>query len=142
MEILWAALLLVIILVVAVLIPKRLDKAGNSLRVAVQGLVDDYFVAHTDQDIEKKRLRFHKLTVSTDRLLSQVLTHFGVIDSSVKQQLRQALEKSILTYDQFRALKQFHHMRNEVVHEGLQVYGDSENVVYTALLVIKSLLTR
>jgi hypothetical protein len=54
--------------------------------------------------------------------------------------LRLALEKNIMTYDQFRILKQFHHMRNEVVHEGLQVYGDNEQMVYSALVVMKTLL--
>lgn len=133
-------ILLLVIVLVAIVLPSRLDKTGAALKIAVQGLIDEYFIAHTEQDIEKKRLRFHKLTISSDRLLSQVLAHFGVRDQSVKQQLRQSLEKNIVTYDQFRALKQFHHMRNEVVHEGLHVYGDSEQFVYAALVVMKSLL--
>jgi hypothetical protein len=132
--------LLFLIVFVAIVLPRRLDKSGAALRVAVQGLVDEYFIAHTELDIEKKRLRFHKLTISADRLLAQILAHFNVHNSSVKQQLRQSLEKNIVTYDQFRALKQFHHMRNEVVHEGLQVYGDGEQIVYGALTVMKTLL--
>jgi len=133
-------LLLLVILMVALVLPKQLDHEGKYLKAAVQGLIDDYFTAHSDTDLEKKRLRLHKLTIATDRLLGQILAHFGVRDQSVKQQLRQALEKNILTYDQFRILKQFHHMRNEVVHEGLQVFGDNEQVVYGALIVLKAIL--
>lgn len=129
-----------LIFLAAVVLPKSLDKDGKFLKTAVQGLIDDYFLAHTDHDIEKKRLRLHKLTISTDRLLGQILTHFNIRDKSVKQQLRMSLDKNIVTYDQFRILKQFHHMRNEVVHEGLQVYGDNEQMVYSALLVMKALL--
>lgn len=140
MQVYLIVLLLLVIVLVAIVLPRRLDKSGAALKVAIQGLIDEYFIAHTEQDIEKKRLRFHKLTISTDRVLAQVLAHFGVRNPSVKQQLRLSLEKNTLTYDQFRALKQFHHMRNEVVHEGLQVYGDSEQVVYGALLVMKTLL--
>lgn len=135
-----ALILLVLIYLAAVILPKSLDKSSKYLQAAVKGLVDDYFIAHTDSDIEKKRLRLHKLTISSDRLLGQIMWYFNIKDSSVKQQLRLALDKNIITYDQFRILKQFHHMRNEVVHEGLQVYGDNEQVVYGALLVMKSLL--
>lgn len=133
-------ILLAFIYLAAVILPKKFDKQGKFLMAAVRGLVDDYFLAHTDTDIEKKRLRLHKLTISADRVLSQVIGSFGVYNQSVKQQLRMALERNVITYDQFRILKQFHHMRNEVVHEGLQVYGDNEQVVYGAILVMKSLL--
>lgn len=135
-----AILFLVLIYTVAVVLPKYLDKQGRFLDAAVKGLIDDYFISHTEGDLEKKRLRLHKLTISTDRVLSQVLLHFACNDSSVNQQLRTALNKGIITYDQFRILKQFHHMRNEVVHEDLQVYGDNEQVVYSALVIMKTIL--
>lgn len=137
-----AVILLLFIYLAAIILPKSFDKQGKYLDAAVKGLIDDYFAAHTDRDIEKKRLRLHKLTISTDRVLSQILTHFGIRETSVKQQLRTSLERNTVTYDQFRILKQFHHMRNEVVHEGLQVYGDNEQVVYSALVVLKTLLGR
>lgn len=135
-----AVILLIFIYLAAVILPKSLDKQGKYLVAAVKGLIDDYFLAHTDKDIEKKRLRLHKLTISADRILSQILWNFGIRDTSVKQQLRSGLDRNVLTYDQFKILKQFHHMRNEVVHEGLQVYGDNEQVVYAALIVMKKLL--
>lgn len=134
------ALLLLFIYLAAVIIPKRLNPNTKYLEVAVKGLIDEYFIAHTEKDLEKKRLRLHKLTISADRVLSQILWNYGLKDSSVKQQLRSALERNTLTYDQFRVLKQFHHMRNEVVHEGLQVYGDNEQIVYAALVVMKKFI--
>jgi hypothetical protein len=135
-----AALLLLFIYLAAVVFPKRHNPNTKYLEVAVKGLIDEYFIAHTEKDLEKKRLRLHKLTISADRVLSQILWNYGLKDSSVKQQLRSALERNTLTYDQFRVLKQFHHMRNEVVHEGLQVYGDNEQIVYAALVVMKKFI--
>ncbi|WKZ23593.1 MAG: hypothetical protein QY312_02395 [Candidatus Dojkabacteria bacterium] len=134
--------LVVVLYLIAVVLPKFLDKEGKGLHQAVQGLIDEYFLAHTDSDIEKKRLRFHRLTIATDRVMGKVLQHYGIFDKSVKQQLRQALERNVVTYDQFSLLKRFHHMRNEVVHEGLQVYGDNEQLVYNALHIVKQLLGR
>lgn len=134
--------ILAFLYLITVVFPKTQDKQGKYLSVAIRGLVDEYFLAHTDQDIEKKRLRLHKLTISSDRVLSQVLAHFGTHEPSVKQQLRSSLERNLISYDQFRALKQFHHMRNEVVHDGLQVYGDNEQVIYRALIVLKDLVSR
>ena len=133
-------ILIAFIYLAAVIFPKTQDQRGKFLGTAIHGLLDEYLLAHTDHDLEKKQLRLHKLTVSADRVLSQVLAHFGTRDSSVKQQLRSALERNIVTYDQFRTLKQFHHMRNEVVHEGLQVYGENEQVIYGALIVLKNLI--
>lgn len=136
-----AALLLLLIYLAAVVVPKRLNPNAKYLEVAVKGLIDEYFISHTERDLEKKRLRLHKLTISADRVLSQILWSYGLKDSSVKQQLRAALERNTITYDQFRVLKQFHHMRNEVVHEGLQVFGDNEQIVYAALIVMKKMIT-
>ncbi|MCC7304177.1 hypothetical protein IT418_02060 [bacterium] len=135
-----AFVLLVVAFLVASILPKSLDKEGKFLVTAVQGLIDDYFIIHTEQNLERKRLKLHKLTVSADKVLGKILAHFYIRDHSLKQQLRLSLEKNIVTYDQFKVLRQFHHMRNEVVHEGLQVYGDNEQVVYSALLVMKALL--
>lgn len=131
--------LVLVLLVFGVVIPKN-TSSRKVLVVALQGLIDEYFLAHTDRDLERRHLRFHKLTISTDRVLGKILAYYGCIDNSVKQQMRVALQKSVITYDQFQTLKRFHHMRNEVVHEGLIISGDNENAVYGALLVMKAAL--
>lgn len=133
-------LLLVLIVVVAILIPQRLDKTGANLKAAVRGLMDDYYSAHTEDDLEKKKLRFHKLTVSADRVLSHILSYYGHNDKSVKQQIVKALKAKTISYDNYQILKKFHHMRNEVVHEGLEVYGTNETFVYGALEIMKGLV--
>jgi hypothetical protein len=126
---------------VLVIVP-RLGNAGKKTYViALKGLIDEYFVSHTEKDLEKKQLRFHRLTISTDRLMGQIFAYYGCRSSSVMQQLREAMQqKKLITYDQFLVLKKFHHLRNEVVHEGLIIHGDSENSVYGTLLVLKALL--
>jgi hypothetical protein len=130
----------VLFFAVLYIVPRLGSSSKKIFDAAIKGLIDDYFVAHADKDLERHQLRFHKLTIATDRVMGQVMSYYGCKDSSVKQQLRQGLERKVITYDQFQILKRFHHMRNEVVHEGLVVQGENEGSVYNALTVIRSLL--
>jgi len=131
----------IVVLLVALFFSSRLVSGSSKvLVVAVKGLVSDYFVAHSDHDIEKKQLRFSQLAVSTDRVLGKILDYYNCRSNSVKQQLRLAMQKNVITYDQFTILKRFHHMRNEVVHEGLIIHGDNEAIVYSAIMVVKTII--
>lgn len=130
----------IILLLVALVIPKLLDKDKKVLQETVKRTVDEYFLAHTEQNLEKRGLMFERLSITTDRVMSHILAYYGAHDRSVKQQLRLAMQANIITYDQFRVLKEFHHLRNEIVHEGLRVQGSNETVVYSALLILRAVL--
>lgn len=140
MNIIIPLLLIAFILLIAVVFPKFADTEGKALRQRAKQLSDEYFYAHSEQNLEKRRLLFERLTLATDRVLSHTLSHFGIKEQSVKQQLRQAMQQKTITYDQFQLVKRFHHFRNEVVHEGLQVSGENEKFIYEAITVIRSIL--
>lgn len=131
---------LVIVVFSVANLPRMFDSEGKSLGLMLSRILDEYLQANAERDLQKRELMFHKLTISIDRVLSHILYHYGNKDQSVKSQLRSALQRKLLTYEQFTVLKNFHHMRNEVVHEGLQVNGSNEQLVYTAITTMRSLL--
>lgn len=140
MQITLILIVIVVLIIAGLVVPRLLDTQKNILQTTIKQQVDDYFLAHTEQNIEKRGLLFERLAITVDRIMGHLLEYYGVRDRSVKQQLRLAMQSHIITYDQFQTLKQFHHMRNEIVHEGLRINGDNEQKIYAALLILRALL--
>jgi len=132
--------ILLLILAVSVWLPKKFDTQGKTLRALIDGLFLEYNKAVKEKDLEKKKLIFNKLIISTDRDLAHLLNYFGCNETSVNKQIWQAMRKKVLTYEEYKKVKQFHHMRNRVVHEGLEVMNTHENLVYNALCTMRSVL--
>lgn len=89
---------------------------------------------------EAKQAEWQRLISRWDNFIGRLLGSLGYMDESVNQRIRRAMESKLLDYEEFKIVKSFHLMRNQVMHEDKHVYPSDEQLVWAMSKIIKKLI--
>ncbi|GEM_PF-3481990 len=89
---------------------------------------------------QAKQAEWQRLISRWDNFIGRLLGSLGYMDESVNQRIRRAMESKQLDYEEFKMVKSFHLMRNQIMHEDKHIYPSDEQLVWAMSKIIKKLV--
>jgi len=128
-------LLIVVVLVILVISAFIFSQKQNPFRAEYKKLLqelDQITKTHSDS----KQAELHRIVSRWDNFIARLLFHYGYKDESVNQRIRRAMEAKFFEYEEFKVVKAFHFLRNQVVHEDKRIYTSDEQLIWAMTSII------
>lgn len=132
-------ILIVVILAAGVVIPRFMKNGLADLNAKFKTVYQEFNVAMHESNSELQQLKLQKVISRFDNLIGNILEAYGCNDPSVNQRIRQAMQKKIITYEQFQVVKAMHLVRNKVVHEDKHLTSEDIRLIAESFQIIGKL---
>lgn len=129
-----------IVLAAVVVLPALFNKSKQELTKQFKEIQFELQQAMSQTDSQVMQLKLQKVASRLDNFIGKLLKYYNYSDPSVNQQIRRGMEAKLYTYEEFKVLKAFHLMRNQIIHEDRMVYQDDVNTMYQVIEILRKLL--
>lgn len=133
-------LLLIVVLAAAVVIPQIFNKDKKAIKAQMSQFMTEFNGIFSTSDHETMQLKLQKFVSRFDNFIGKVLSYYGCVDPSVNRQIRMAMEKKLYSYEEFKVVKSFHLMRNQVIHEDKSISQHDVDTISHVLGIIQRLI--
>ncbi|WKZ30558.1 MAG: hypothetical protein QY314_02160 [Candidatus Dojkabacteria bacterium] len=132
--------LVIVVLLVGIVIPRTMKTGLADLNAKYKVIYQEFSQAVSETQHELQQLKLQKVISRFDNLIGHVFEAYGCSDPSVNQKIRQAMQKKVITYEEFKVIKAMHLVRNKVVHEDRQLSAEDVRLISETMQIIGRLL--
>ena len=133
-------ILVIVIIAVGVVLPRMMKTGLADLHAKFKVIAQDFSIATSETNYEVQQLKLQKVISRFDNLIGNIFDAYGCKDPSVNQKIRQAMQRKVITYEEFKVVKAMHLVRNKVVHEDKQLTSEDVRLISEVMGIIKRLL--